>query len=246
MTDAPKYPSVVPARLERAKADAAAAEPARRRRRADKRRKKQFDFAAALVTRGNTPSEVRRAVAEAPDLRMTMVESPVSGRREPALKSLRDDPLGRMAKRGQISVAQEEAGRLWQGYFEAAEIGGARAIDTTKESVDGGRLGEPFTDEQRRAVRKLAEARTWLGEVHHRLVERVLGHRMFLYQVAALDGMNPESRSDDMRYLSRTLKAALDVLAEKFGKSGIGTTTRGLRAKVPADAAAQLAERHGV
>jgi hypothetical protein len=246
MTDAPKYPSVVPARLERAKADAIAVQPARRRSRADRRRKKQFDTAAALVAQGKPASEVRRAVAEASDLRMTMVESPVSGRREPALKSLRDDPLGRMAKRGQISVAQEDAGRLWQGYYEAAEIGGARAIDTTKECVDGGRLGEPFTDEQRRAVRKLAEARAWLGEIHHRLIERVLGHRMFLYQVAALDGLNAERGSDDMRYLSRTLKAALDVLAEKFGKSGVGSTTRGLRAKTPADAAAKIAERHGI
>src|SRR4051794_30810150 len=49
------------------------------------------------------------------------------------LRSVRDDPLAGMMSRKQIDAAQFEAGRLWQQYREDSEIGGARAIDTTRE-----------------------------------------------------------------------------------------------------------------
>ena len=58
------------------------------------------------------------------------------------LRSLRDDPLARMSAAKQIDSAQFEAGRAWQADYEEAEVGGASAIDPTKEAVDGGKPPE--------------------------------------------------------------------------------------------------------
>jgi hypothetical protein len=65
-------------------------------------------------------------------------------------------------------------GRHWQAAYENAEIGGVRAIDPGKEAVDGGRLPEVLTDQQRRAVVDLKNARLALGPEGNQLVIDVL------------------------------------------------------------------------
>jgi hypothetical protein len=62
-------------------------------------------------------------------------------------RQLRGDPLGRLHAHGQIDQAQYNAGRAFQFDWETAERG-ARAIDPTKEAVDGGQMPEPITDGQ--------------------------------------------------------------------------------------------------
>src|SRR5262249_51218620 len=57
------------------------------------------------------------------------------------LRQTRGDPLGRLHAHHQIDDAQYHAGRAYQGDRERADRG-ARAIDPTKEAVDGGRLPE--------------------------------------------------------------------------------------------------------
>jgi hypothetical protein len=64
-------------------------------------------------------------------------------------RQLRGDPLGRLHAHGQIDQAQYNAGRAFQFDWETAERG-ARAIDPTKEAVDGGQMPEPITDGQAR------------------------------------------------------------------------------------------------
>jgi hypothetical protein len=148
---------------------------------------------------------------------MAVVPSPITGQRSPALKSLRDDPLGRMAKRHQISDAQEQAGLVWQRDYEAAEIGGVKAIDTTKESVDGRRFVDPFDDRHKQANKRLAQYRLWLGETDFGIVEQLLGKRMFMDAVAVSRGMDATPDSRDMKYLARRFRDALDKLAFKLG-----------------------------
>src|SRR5690348_15837128 len=71
------------------------------------------------------------------------------------MRSTRDDPLADLHARGQIDEAQYRGGRAFQEDFEAAERG-PRAIDPSKEAVDGGLMPEPITEAQRKAAKQLA------------------------------------------------------------------------------------------
>src|ERR1700753_2876845 len=68
-----------------------------------------------------------------------------------ALRSIRNDPLGRLHSHRQIDEAQYRGGRAFQDDWERAERG-PQAVDPSREYVDGGRAREPITERQRRAV----------------------------------------------------------------------------------------------
>jgi hypothetical protein len=76
-----------------------------------------------------------------------------------AMRSVRNDPLGSLHAHRQIDDHQYEAGRLYQRDVEVSEQG-LRAIDPTREKVDGGLPAELLSDAQQdaRASRKGAEA----------------------------------------------------------------------------------------
>src|SRR5437868_8808650 len=63
-----------------------------------------------------------------------------------AFRSLRDDPIERLHCRGMIDDAQRDAGRAYRDDLQLAEIGGARAIDPSKEAVDGGAPPEMYSE----------------------------------------------------------------------------------------------------
>src|SRR5215475_843457 len=71
-----------------------------------------------------------------------------------ALRSIRNDPLGRLHSHRQVDEAEYQAGRAFQHDWERAERG-PRAVDPTREYVDGGQAREPITERQRRAVLRL-------------------------------------------------------------------------------------------
>ena len=74
-----------------------------------------------------------------------------------ALRSIRNDPLGRLHSHRQIDEAQYQAGRAFQNDWERAERG-PQALDPTREHVDGVRAREPVTEAQRMAVLRLNRA----------------------------------------------------------------------------------------
>lgn len=78
------------------------------------------------------------------------------------LRSIRNDPLGRLHSHRQIDDAQYRGGRAFQNDWERAERG-PRAVDTTREYVDGGERREPITEAQRRAVLRLNRVERELG-----------------------------------------------------------------------------------
>src|SRR6266480_340 len=71
-----------------------------------------------------------------------------------SLRSIRNDPLARLHSHHQIDEAQYRGGRAFQNDWERAERG-PRAVDPTREYVDGGEMREPITEGQRRAVVRL-------------------------------------------------------------------------------------------
>lgn len=150
-------------------------------------------------------------------LRTVVVEDPYErGSHITAISSFRDDPLGRLHARGQIDEAQYQAGRRWQSLFEAAQIGGIKAMDTTKEPVDGGSAPEVLTDRQQKAIKELNALYPILGKEGSALVRDVLGNRMFMEQVADARKMNTCPDSSDMRYLGKRFRECLECLAREF------------------------------
>lgn len=149
-------------------------------------------------------------------VRVVTVDDPYeAGAKIQAIASLRDDPLGRLHARDQIDQAQYEAGRHWQRLWSDAQIGGLKAMDTTKEPVDGGRtVSEPFTDRNRRAIRELGRLSRVLGLEGESLVRDVLGNRMFADQVAASRGI---SSRRGIAYISARFRECLETLATEFG-----------------------------
>lgn len=136
------------------------------------------------------------------------------GDRIVAFRSLRDDSLARMHASKQVDDAQYEAGRAWQRDYEIMEIGGASAIDPTKEAVDGGKQPEMFTDRQRIASKNLARAATHLGALQEGIVRDVLTRRMFPSDVARARGFVSERHVAHFAWLFR---CSLDTLAEVYG-----------------------------
>src|SRR6201996_4692177 len=70
------------------------------------------------------------------------------------LRSLRNDPLARLHSHRQIDEAQYQGGRAFQNDWEKAERG-PRAVDPSREFVDGGQLREPISEGQRKAGLRL-------------------------------------------------------------------------------------------
>ena len=147
---------------------------------------------------------------------------------------LRDDPIGLLHKRRQLGDVEEArlrlaAAREWQRDYEAAEQGGSKAMDPTKEVVDGGgaHLSLGNTDARLQAMERLGRIRKqigllkiitrWGGEVRllgSRLLIWVLGEKLNITGVAERLGYN---RNDAP--WTRHLIDCLDVVAIEYGLS---------------------------
>ncbi|MDI4233009.1 hypothetical protein OZ411_09325 [Bradyrhizobium sp. Arg237L] len=130
-----------------------------------------------------------------------------------ALRSIRNDPLGRLHSHRQIDDTQLRGGRAFQSDWEKAERG-PRAVDPTREYVDGGTRREPITEAQRRAVSRLNRVERELGADGSALVHEVLILGMTMEQVGERRGLRTQRWND---YFARRLKECLDRLALIYG-----------------------------
>ena len=130
-----------------------------------------------------------------------------------ALRSIRNDPLGRLHSHRQIDEAQYHGGRAFQSDWERAERG-PRAVDPTREYVDGAQMREPITEAQRRAVLRLNRAERELGADGSALVHDVLVQGMTMEQVGERRGLRSQRWND---YFARRFKECLDRLALIYG-----------------------------
>lgn len=131
-------------------------------------------------------------------------------------RALRDDPLGQMHARNQITEHQYAAGRKWQAAFETAGIGRIKAMDTTQEPVDGGgKFSDPMTDRRLRAFNDLRRWNASLGAAGVRIVALVLTERRSLREVA--QGVYARTDGPTMVYVGRRFRECLDQLATEMG-----------------------------
>jgi hypothetical protein len=129
------------------------------------------------------------------------------------LRSIRNDPLGRLHSRRQIDEAQYLGGRAFQDDWEKAERG-PRAVDPTQEYVDGGQAREPITERQRKAVLRLNRAERELGADGTALVHEVLVLGMTMEQVGQRRALCGQRWID---YFARRFRECLDRLALLYG-----------------------------
>ena len=129
------------------------------------------------------------------------------------MRSTRDDPLGDLHARHMIDEAQYHAGRAFQGDFETAERG-PRAIDPSKEFVDGGLAPEPITEGQRKSAKQLVIVYNALGMNGSALVHDILVHHRTRAQVAATRGLEGRRWEE---FFGIRFRECLDTLAEVYG-----------------------------
>jgi len=144
------------------------------------------------------------------------VDNPLAlepGEKIVALRSIRNDPLGRLHSHRQIDEAQYQGGRAFQADWEKAERG-PRAVDPTREFVDGGQRREPIIESQRKAVLRLNRAERELGADGSALVHDVLVQGLTMEQVGLRRGLRTQRWND---YFSRRLRECLDRLALLYG-----------------------------
>jgi len=144
------------------------------------------------------------------------VDNPLAlepGEKIVALRSIRNDPLGRLHSHRQIDEAQYQGGRAFQNDWERAERG-PQAIDPSREHVDGIQAREPITEGQRQAVLRLNRAERELGLDGSAIIHDVLVHGLTMDQVGEKRGLSTQRWSD---YFARRLKECLDRLALIYG-----------------------------
>jgi hypothetical protein len=97
---------------------------------------------------------------------------------------------------------------------------GVRALDPTRERVDGGAMPAPLSERQARARKRLIEAERALGRTMHRVTYAVLVDGMSM-ETLALRLFNREGETA-VKYYGRLFRDALDVLAVEYGLAGRG------------------------
>jgi hypothetical protein len=129
------------------------------------------------------------------------------------LRSIRNDPLGRLHSHHQIDEAQYRGGRAFQDDWEKAERG-PQALDPTREYVDASPSREPVTERQRRAVLRLNRVIRELGADGSLLVREVLILGLTMEQIGNRRGLSGQRWMD---YFSKRFRECLDRLALIYG-----------------------------
>lgn len=148
----------------------------------------------------------------------------IRGIKSDAIRSLRKDPLAALHARGQLGErdrfgndtgeARYHAGRLWQRYYEQLEIGGSRAIDPTKEAVDGGRFPEPDLDKREKASKALRLANQKLGYQGKVILQMVLGEHKTIQEMSMGLGLTSKR---EFEYMGQRFRECLETLAKLWG-----------------------------
>jgi hypothetical protein len=129
------------------------------------------------------------------------------------MRSIRNDPLGRLHSHHQIDEAQYRGGRAYQNDWERAERG-PQSMDPTHEYVDGTRSREPLTERQRQAGLRLNRVERELGTDGAALVHDVLVLGLTMDQIGQRRAVRTQRWND---YFARRFRECLDRLALVYG-----------------------------
>lgn len=155
------------------------------------------------------PSHIVETETDNPMFSRDHQESMSNPRRIKASFNMRESYVGWLWQKRLITDAEKKAADRVRHAFEALGGSGAKAIDYSKEPVDGGGAVSDITDRQITAGRTLREVHRMLGPQGHDLVMRMCG-----------EGRWPQDMALDRRkrdYLSMRLRECLEHLAIMWG-----------------------------
>ncbi len=92
-----------------------------------------------------------------------------------AAVNMRESPIVWMLAHDQVSTTQAKAASRFRELYEAAGSADLKAMDTTKEPVDGGGFPDILTDRKMQAAKDLKDVHALLGIEGYRLIVNVCG-----------------------------------------------------------------------
>lgn len=125
-------------------------------------------------------------------------------------------PVRLMLSRREISEGHVRACEAFLAVVEAAEFGGAKAIDYTREPVDGGSVAQPLSPSALAAGRELVTIARLVGKIGYDLLTRIVVMEHGVSQVA-LTWPCPGDRKRREGYVKGRLVEAADCLVDHFG-----------------------------
>ena len=125
--------------------------------------------------------------------------------------NIRESAIATLAQKGALDAAHAAAADRFRALYEAMGGTGARAIDFTREPVDGGRGPQDINDRQMTAGLELKRCRAKLGEYNYNIVRLIAGERRSLHEICG-SRRERETTAD-------ILRISLDGLAELWGLS---------------------------
>jgi hypothetical protein len=102
-----------------------------------------------------------------------------------ATVNVRESSIDHMASRGRINASQAEAGQRFRKLWEKAAVGRNKAMDTSREPVDGGGVGDPISDDLVRASYELNKVLRIAGQAGAQLLIAIVGEGRRIEEVAA-------------------------------------------------------------
>lgn len=123
--------------------------------------------------------------------------------------NVRESAIETLYARGQVDQAQKRAADRFRAIWEAMGGAGARALDYSREVVDGGGAVEPIKDHQLNAGQELNRCRKLLGARGYDLVCKVCGEGYALGELC-------DTKRDRLT-AADNLRAHLDDLCEIWG-----------------------------
>lgn len=149
-------------------------------------------------------------------------------------------PLADLFKKGKIDNSQRIAGERFAHMYEHAELGGAKAIDYTREHVDGGGISDPLSAQQQEALDWLRCVIRYPGIGKHgfSVLRAVCGEGRsipaFAKQIGMRNGagygIRARARAEE-GYVQIRLIEALDCLVDYLGLNAKGSDRGRMRSE---------------
>lgn len=151
-----------------------------------------------------------------------LVENPLAGPTSPLEhkfvkvdRAFKDDPLGQMHGRGQISELQYLAARQFQRFYEQAGSSYQSPGDIREFVDSGSRIPTGITDRQMQARDMLCGWEVALGKRQYRLLEMVLADKLTLW--GATSRLFPNGGNPRRTFVGHWFRDGLTLLAKLMG-----------------------------
>lgn len=145
------------------------------------------------------------------------------------IRNVREHPVSHLHARGVLSESQRIAGEAFRSNYERAVLGASRAIDYTKERVDGGLPAEPLTESAQRATQWLNDVarHSGCGMRGYAILTHVCGEGMGMEATARLlRGSGCPGGRQGIGWVQALLVDSLERLIQHLGMEAVGRSKR--------------------